>query len=480
MAALSALRTSLQNSLGFGTISTAQSNRLDRCINSAILQVVKESPDDSFLDEIINTSILQVVNESPDDSFLDEIINSAILQLVNESPDDSFLDEIINSAVLQLVNESPNDSFLDEIINTSILQIVNESPDDSLLDEVINSAVLQLVNESPDDSYLDEIINSAVLQVVNESPNDSYLDEIINTAVLQVVNESPDDSYLDEIINSAVLQVVKESPDDSYLDEIINSAIFQVVNESPDDSQLDEALNSGIQRAIADGVPGLARDIFTTKTWDTTTLTLTHTAGAATATYSESTASNLFNHDIVKSGSDYYIIQGHYKVGSPEVDTLNFGSPLPDSIAGSVTVYRRSIELPTSGKLISVFDVTNGQELPYDPLRAHLETGTSGSPQAYDQRYDTDADKSILSLYPAPDTQIFLRIQQQENYTADADLNWPDDAIDAVLERARAVMMSFRGDLVTPVEATLMDQSLDDVDDILKDSSSPLKIFVRE
>ena len=457
MAALSALRTSLQNSLGFGTISTAQSNRLDRCINSAILQVVKESPDDSFLDEIINTSILQVVNESPDDSFLDEIINSAILQLVNESPDDSLLDEVINTAILQVVNESPNDSLLDEVINSAILQLVNESPDDSFLDEVINSAVLQLVNESPDDSYLDEIINSAVLQVVNESPNDSYLDEIINTAVLQVVNESPDDSYLDEIINSA---------------------IFQVVNESPDDSQLDEALNSGIQRAIADGVPGLARDIFTTKTWDTTTLTLTHTAGAATATYSESTASNLFNHDIVKSGSDYYIIQGHYKVG--EADTLNFGSPLPDSIAGSVTVYRRSIELPTSGKLISVFDVTNGQELPYDPLRAHLETGTSGSPQAYDQRYDTDADKSILSLYPAPDTQIFLRIQQQENYTADADLNWPDDAIDAVLERARAVMMSFRGDLVTPVEATLMDQSLDDVDDILKDSSSPLKIFVRE
>ena len=476
MAALSALRTSLQNSLGFGTVSTAQAKKLDRCINSAILQVVKESPDDSFLDEIINTSILQVVNESPDDSFLDEIINSAILQLVNESPDDSFLDEIINSAVLQLVNESPNDSFLDEIINTSILQIVNESPDDSLLDEVINSAILQIVNESPDDSYLDEIINSAILQVVKESPDDSQLDEVINSAILQIVKESPDDSLLDEVINTAILQVVNESPDDSYLDEIINSAIFQVVNESPDDSQLDEALNSGIQRAIADGVPGLARDIFTTKTWDTTTLTLTHVAGAATAAYAETAVSNLFNHDIVKSGSDYYIIQGHDK----DAKRVDFGSPLPDSISGEVTVYRRSIELPTSGKLISVFDVTNGQELPYDPLRAHLETGTTGSPQAYDQRYDTDADKSILSLYPAPDTQIFLRIQQQENYTADADLNWPDDAIDAVLERARAVMMSFRGDLVTPVEATLMDQSLDDVDDILKDSSSPLKIFVRE
>jgi hypothetical protein len=73
-----------------------------------------------------------------------------------------------------------------------------------------------------------------------------------------------------------------------------------------------------------------------------------------------------------------------------------------------------------------------------------------------------------------------LQVQQQRNYTDSADLDWPDEAADAVLERARAVMMSFKGNLVTPVEATLMDKSLDDVDDILKDSSSPLKIFVRE
>ena len=517
MAALSTLRSSLQNSLGFGTVSAAQANKLDRCINSAILQVVKESPDDSFLDEVINTSILQVVNDSPDDSFLDEIINSAVLQLVNESPDDSFLDEIINTSILQTVNESPNDSQLDEVINSAILQVVNESPDDSFLDEVINSAILQTVNESPDDSYLDEIINSAVLQVVNESPDDSYLDEIINSAVLQLVNESPDDSYLDEIINTSILQTVNESPDDSYLDEIINSAVLQLVNESPDDSYLDEiintailqvvnesldndtldeALNAGLARAYSDGIPGIERDVFMGETSADTTMRLDNGVDGTTdnqigdtsiATDNGSGVGVLITgrvalQDILEitSGTDEgkkWLIRD---VTSAFV--ADIGAPLVTALEdnATVTVTRRSIQLPSAGSVVAV-KLVDGQNLSYYPQGAannFMDPFETGDPVCYEQRYSKRQSKSYLILYPAPTATTKVVIIQNRDYTVDQGITAPEEAIDAVVERALHVYHTWAGD-VDPVQASLSQEAIRDVDNQLRDTSSAVKIFVR-
>ena len=511
MAALSTLRSSLQNSLGFGTVSAAQANKLDRCINSAILQVVKESPDDSFLDEVINTSILQVVNDSPDDSFLDEIINSAVLQLVNESPDDSFLDEIINTSILQTVNESPNDSQLDEVINSAILQVVNESPDDSFLDEVINSAILQTVNESPDDSYLDEIINSAVLQVVNESPDDSYLDEIINSAVLQLVNESPDDSYLDEIINTSILQTVNESPDDSYLDEIINSAVLQLVNESPDDSYLDEiintailqvvnesldndtldeALNAGLARAYSDGIPGIERDVFMGETFGEVTNYLVNDSSGTSIgdtsitldTGTSLTTDKVALQDILEitsgpqSGKKWLIRD----VASATV--LDLGAPMAVVIGDDVgtKITRRAIELPSAGSVVAV-KLVDGQNLSYYPQGAannFMDPFETGDPVCYEQRYSKRQSKSYLILYPAPTATTKVVIIQNRDYTVDQGITAPEEAIDAVVERALHVYHTWAGD-VDPVQASLSQEAIRDVDNQLRDTSSAVKIFVR-
>ena len=301
----------------------------------------------------------------------------------------------------------------------------------------------------------------------------------INAAIAQLSADSATD-ILNECVNAAIAEL-SGNLDTDLLNECVNAAIAQLTVDQDDftSDSLDEALNAGIARAISDGIPGLTRDIFTTKTWSTFSTTLVHSAGSSTATFSDASPGtiNIYAHDLVKVGSDFYTIREYSSASTTA--TLDFGATLPDSIAGAATIYRRSIALPTSGKVIFVRDITNDRELPYDPKRTYLSPDDTGEPYCIDQRWDKNAGKSILTLFPAPDSQVFLQIQQQENYAKDGSLSWPEEALDAVLERSRAAWMSFRGELVTPVEASLMASVLKDTDDQLKDSSSAHKIFIR-
>jgi hypothetical protein len=203
-------------------------------------------------------------------------------------------------------------------------------------------------------------------------------------------------------------------------------------------------------------------------------------ASGTTGSGSEDRTDNIRPMDILKIGSLSRILAETSISGSTW--TIYFGSPIATAMAGSAsaTVYRRSVELPTSGKVINVFDVTSGRELPYDPIRRGLDPTATGTPVCFDQRWDKNSGISLVSLFPAPTTKTQIRIIQQENYLEDADITFPEEALDAILARAQSAYATFRGSTVSPVELEMLNRDVRDTDNQLKDSSSANKIFIRE
>ena len=261
--------------------------------------------------------------------------------------------------------------------------------------------------------------------------------------------------------------------------------------------RLNEALNSGIARAISDGVPGLSHDAFVGSVYGefVTTGTVTASAGATSFRFTESAdnpiTANVYPHDIL-SVVDSGVTTKFLIRDTKDADEVDIGAPVPKTYTGagtSSTVIRRAIPLPTTGQVVGVYR-HSGSETPkttrlsYEPLYAHQNPYKTGTPKYYEQRYSETQAKSFVSLWPAPtdNTDQFTIVQTRfvSRLTADSDtLLFPEEALDAILERARLAYITWAG-THAPTKVALASDAVRDSADSLKNTANSNQVVVKQ
>tara|TARA_R100001530_G_scaffold53901_1_gene39791 strand:- start:2642 stop:3463 length:822 start_codon:yes stop_codon:yes gene_type:complete len=270
---------------------------------------------------------------------------------------------------------------------------------------------------------------------------------------------------------------------------------------SVEEARLGEALNAGIARAISDGVPGLTHDTFTGHVLGD--LALTGTSATTIGDTVIETAhegdnlitSGVLPQDIISvfddpTWYDYLIRDIGLEGGkTQDEDAVDVGAPINAVITGSSAskIIRRGLKLPTSGQVIAVHRIDSSTKkstrLTYEPLHAVGDPFATGTPVYFEQRYSQTIEASYISLWPAPATTTQLSIIQtrfHDNLSADdMTLRFPEEALDAVLERARLAYLTWSGN-VNQVDAALATESVKDVSDSLKNSGNAEQVFVKQ
>lgn len=257
--------------------------------------------------------------------------------------------------------------------------------------------------------------------------------------------------------------------------------------------RLNEALNSGIARAISDGVPGLSHDAFVGSVYGefalTGSATVTASAGATSFTFSADNplTGNVFPHDILQvvvSGATTKFLLRDVK----DANEVDIGAPATQAYAGddNSTVIRRAIPLPTTGQVVGVYrhGGDSATKLSYEPLWSHQNPYKTGTPKFYEQRYSETQSKSFISLWPAPTdlTDQFTVVQTRFIQRLDEDsdtLLFPEEALDAILERARMAYITWVG-THAPTKVALASDAVRDSADSLKNTSNANQVFVRQ
>jgi hypothetical protein len=188
-------------------------------------------------------------------------------------------------------------------------------------------------------------------------------------------------------------------------------------------------------------------------------------------------------HDILTFGTagTQYIVQDIIST-----TTLSIGILANATIsAEAATITRRALVLPSSGQVISVIPESGNRSdgLAREPAVARRTPFKTGTPRFFEQRYCEGSLTSFASLWPAPtDTTTQYTIQQSQfadQLDADSDtLRFPEEVIDAILERARDCYLTWTGaanqnDLMASYRA------LRDTSDALKNSSNSRQVFFK-
>jgi hypothetical protein len=247
--------------------------------------------------------------------------------------------------------------------------------------------------------------------------------------------------------------------------------------------RLNEAINSGLARALSDGVPGLSYSMFVGSPLGD--LAVTAAAAVKSTTITISGGANLLTeevmpHDILTFGTagTQYLIKDVLTA-----TTLSIGVPAVATIsAEAATITRRSMMLPSTGQISAVVPVS-GEGLCREPLVAHRDPFKTGTPRYYEQRYSEGQTASFISLWPAPSTankQFTIRQAQfKTQLSSDSDtLGFPEEVLDAVLERARDCYLTWTG-AANQNDITASFRAVRDTSDALKNSSNPKQIFYK-
>ncbi len=215
--------------------------------------------------------------------------------------------------------------------------------------------------------------------------------------------------------------------------------------------RLTEALYAGIARATSDGIPGLAHSLVTAETYGEGSATVSSHSGDSADITLNAIPTGTRAGDLMKIGGNVYSI---YSIASLVVSV---GAPIKDAIAGStaVTIYHRTVELPNTGPVHKVFDLTNDNNIPHEPngfVRYGFDTGT---PAGYEVTYDRDNEETVVALWPAPSSATRLAIVQGyawDTISTSTDLPYPVSALEAVLERATAAWRLWQVGGISPME----------------------------
>ena len=210
---------------------------------------------------------------------------------------------------------------------------------------------------------------------------------------------------------------------------------------STEASRLQAAVISAIHQMLADGAPGIARENFAGETFGTLAVTLTHAAGASAITGISSLA-GVVPGDFIRTvdGNDRPLYSVNVAGSS-----ASFGSPVAASQTGAATIYRRGIVLPTAGPVLSV-TLKGGRRLTARDTSAAMWESQTGTPETYEQRWDSGGERSVLLLYPAPTAAERVAIMQAKDLAALTDASsipWRDVALDAALRDAHELWLTW-------------------------------------
>lgn len=232
-----------------------------------------------------------------------------------------------------------------------------------------------------------------------------------------------------------------------------------------------EALYAGIARAAADGIPGLAHSLVTAETYgESGTTVSSHSANTSAITLASMPTGTRAG-DLLRIDNDTYSI---YSVTGNVADV---GGPIKDAIAGStaVTVIHRTVELPTTGPVYRVFDLTNDVSLTHEPSGFARFGFSTGAPKGYEVIFDRANTETVIGLWPAPDTATRVGVVQNIDFSTLAtstDIPFPIGALEAIMERAIACWRSWQVGGVSPAELEASRQSVKDAETGLNQGST--------
>lgn len=242
---------------------------------------------------------------------------------------------------------------------------------------------------------------------------------------------------------------------------------------SPSQREIDrvvEALYAGIARAASDGIPGLAHSLVTAETYGESSATVSsHSANTATLTLN-ATPTGTRAGDLLKIGSEVYSV---YSVTGTAVSV---GSLIKASQASkTVTIIHRTVELPSTGPVSRVFDLTNENNLPHEPSGFARYGFDQDKPRGYEVIFDRDDNdgngtkelNTVVGLWPAPSGATRLAIVQSVDFstlTTSTDIPYPIGALEAIMERAIACWRSWQVGGVNPAELEASRQSVKDAE----------------
>lgn len=259
---------------------------------------------------------------------------------------------------------------------------------------------------------------------------------------------------------------------------------------SVEEERLNEAINSGLARAETDNIPGLNRWEMTGGILGRLDLTggVTVTQHSATAVISGAHVQNDRVHPrdilVVVTATETVKFLIEDVSGSQNVI---LGVPANRDLTGTSDSYilRRTIELPSTGQVVSVLpvDANRSDGLSREPSMAIRDPFKEGTARYYEQNFSDLHDTSSISLWPAPtDTTLQWTITQTQYKPRMADdndsLEYPEEVLDAILERARDCYLTWTG-AANHNDITASFRALRDTSDALKNSSNPKQIFYK-
>lgn len=241
---------------------------------------------------------------------------------------------------------------------------------------------------------------------------------------------------------------------------------------SLEQSRIDEALNAAIAKVASDGLSGAAL-AFSALARGTKSLTVdSHTANTASLTVTDTlTGEGIFPGDwltIDSTGVKLLI----YSVDEA-TKTLGLGSPYDTQITGTLTVQRRSVQLPSDGPVTLVRLEDDEVILEASTLSVGRWGFETGSPSYFAQHYSEGQEVSYLAFSPAPAEGDVFIIEQSKfrgSLSAATNFNFPEPVLNSILEEARKIHLGWSGD-VSPTEAALSERQARDFKDQYKNTS---------
>lgn len=257
--------------------------------------------------------------------------------------------------------------------------------------------------------------------------------------------------------------------------------------------RLNEAINSGLARAETDNIPGLNR-------WEMTGSVLGRldlTDGCTLTQHDEAVQCGIsgphIQNEKVHPRDILVVVEAdgtETKLLIEDVNgsrTIHLGIPSNRTITGTSDSYiiRRSLQLPSTGQIVSVLPVgaNSSDGLSREPAHALRRPYSEGTPKYYEQNFSDLHDISSVSLWPAPtDTSLQWTVTQTQykpRMATDGDsLEYPEEVLDAILERARDCYITWTG-AANQNDITASYRALRDTSDALKNSSNPKQVFYK-
>ncbi len=257
--------------------------------------------------------------------------------------------------------------------------------------------------------------------------------------------------------------------------------------------RLNEAINSGLARAETDNIPGLNRWEMTGSVLGRLDLTDGCTLTQHSATVTCAPTGPHIQNEKVHPRDILVVVEAdgtETKFLIEDVSgsrTIHLGIPANRSITGTSDSYilRRTIELPSTGQIISVTPVGGSASdgLSREPNYTNANPFKEGTPKAYQQDFSDLHEVSSVSLWPAQtDTTkqyTVVQTQYKPRMATDSDtLEYPEEVLDAILERARDCYLTWTG-AANQNDLTASFRALRDTSDALKNSSNPKQIFYK-